>query len=292
MLSNDTIREIIEKDREGLKDIKDEQTRTEREKRNREKLEQYMGEDRVVPAWELQEELKEMETAIDWFYTGLSPIDEVWKGTYGDLIVITGPTGSGKTTLAMQISKSLMDQGNLSLWFEYEVSPQELMEKFPEAKPMYYTPRQVKGGSVDWIEERVIEAQLKYGNVHAMFIDHLHFVFDRKAMRNNPSMAIGGIVEELKSIGMKHGVMVFLIAHLGKTKYDQMPEMSDIRDSSFIQQDADAIIMTYRHADKTEDGYIYGDETSVSLQKNRRGGKSVAFRVTYEGNIMSYVEKF
>ncbi len=239
-----------------------------------EALQGYEGEDHIITseeAWEDLEEERKKETTK--FFSKISTLDKFLDGfREGDLVVISAPTKMGKTTLAQSFTLSFSEQDASCLWFSYELTTREFLEKFGEPIPYFTLPKSLKGNSLDWIEERIIESISKYGT-KIVFIDHLHFLLDMSnlAMRGNASLIIGDIMRKLKGIALKWNLCIVLIAHTTKISFDKEPELSDIRDSSFISQEADTTLMIWRLKEK-ETGF-YGDRACLSLVANRRTGK-------------------
>lgn len=66
--------------------------------------------------------------------SGFSIIDDCIKGGFraGDVNVITGIEGEGKTTLARMFTLNFSEAGIPSMWFSYEMSTRELWDAFEE----------------------------------------------------------------------------------------------------------------------------------------------------------------
>ena len=129
-------------------------------------------------------------------------------------------------------------------------------------------PISMKGHKLSWIKERILEAKLKY-DIKTVFIDHLHFVIDLTS--DHPSLEIGSIIRQLKTMCLEMNVTVFLIAHTSMPKNNKIPTLADIRDSSFIAQEADMVLAVHRMV--REGSKEYGDESWIKVLKNRRVGK-------------------
>src|SRR3990167_5369303 len=67
----------------------------------------------------------------------------------GDLVILSGITGEGKTTLAQTITHNLSEQGICSLWLSYEVSPHHLIGKFT-TMPNACIPKKMMGNTLTW----------------------------------------------------------------------------------------------------------------------------------------------
>jgi replicative DNA helicase len=213
-------------------------------------LMEYNGPDRVVPLAEALR-LTQARGGIR-LKTGIKELDDLAQGIEtGELIVISGPTKNGKTTLMETISHHVSTTEDTAiqtvpLWFSFEVNIHQFARKYNGQMPDIRVPLQLMQNSASWLEEKIWEAKLKYGS-HVVFIDHLHFIADILQSKN-PSMDIGKIMRSLKSMALKHGVVIFLAAHTGKRRLNDKEEINsnDIRDSSFIPQEADTTWMVRR----------------------------------------------
>lgn len=242
-----------------MNDIKDQ---IERERH----LFDYAGDDRVITSQEMQAEIKnwnkpEIELKVlfpdlDGSLGGFRP---------GELITVTGLTGEGKTTLCQSFTRNLSRQSIGCIWFSYEVLPKYFLEVFGDPPPVFYMPRKLAGNTITWIESRILEAKLKY-DCRVVFCDHLHFLIDMRT-HHNMSLEIGFVMRSLKKIAIAHQVCIFLIAHLGKIKPNENaePDLSDIRDSSFVSQESDSVLIIWRRGDDSVNSML-------KIAKNRKRG--------------------
>jgi replicative DNA helicase len=139
---------------------------------------------------------------------------------------------------------------------------------------------------LEWIEKKVIEGIVKF-NSKVVFIDHLHFIVPFSQERQD--LKIGETMRELKSIAKRWNICIFLICHLKKTRMDTNPDLEDLRDSSFIAQEADTVILLWRRTIR-EDGEIkVTNQINLSIQANRRTGKTGNIKLTYQdGHFTEY----
>ncbi|MBD3282083.1 MAG: hypothetical protein GF387_00500 [Candidatus Portnoybacteria bacterium] len=173
-----------------------------------------------------------------------------------------------------------------SLWFTFEVPVAEFMEKFNEV-PLFYLPRTLKGNTTTWIEKRIVEAIAKY-DIKAVFIDHLHYVVDLNSLHSNVSIQIGATMRELKRIALKWGLAIFLVAHIKKTKINDVPDIDDLRDSSFVAQESDIVMMVSRLKDEEKQ---LTTQSLVSVLAHRRTGKVGQVKLNYHDNKFSEVSQ-
>lgn len=249
------------------------------------KLANYDGADRIISSHELKKILEETDQNLENFSSGFVQYDKFCKGfETGELIVLSGYTGMGKTSLAQTFTANFAKDMNHTLWFSYEMPPRQFLRKF-NVLPLFYVPKEIKGSAISWIEEKIIEAKVKYG-IKIVMIDHLHFLIDMIKM-NSPSLEIGTIVRSLKTLCIKHNIVIFLIAHTTKPKGNKMPGLEDFRDSSFITQEADCAMAIQR---AKEPGGSYGPDSWLIILKHRREGvMGKKIKLTYQDNLFQEI---
>lgn len=230
------------------------------------RLATYEGPDRVISSKEYKKRLKEEKIRVS-FKSLLPALDRYTEGfELGELIIISGYTGHGKTSLCQTFTLNLATQKVNSLWFSFEMTGRQFFAKFPKV-PLFYLPLELKGKALEWIEDRIVEGKIKY-NTRVIFIDHLHFVVD--IATRHPSLEIGKVVRALKTMAIKHNIVIFLVAHTSMPRGDSAPTLGDIRDSSFITQESDAAFIIQRlRVPRTK---FYGNESRITILKHRRMG--------------------
>jgi KaiC/GvpD/RAD55 family RecA-like ATPase len=212
----------------------------------REQLAEYSGPDAVISSFELQEVLKQRKSGGDYFRidSGIPSLDSKVDGFRGgELVVISGPTGQGKTLLLQSMTAQFAKADQEPLWFTFEVPAGQFLASFPEL-PYFLLPAELKSGSLEWFRDRCVESSAKHGN-RIVIIDHLHFLADFFKLKN-PSLELGQIVRRLKRFAVSEGFVIFLICHIGKIPDGTKARSSNIRDSSFICQEADTVLMVQR----------------------------------------------
>lgn len=216
--------------------------------------------------------------------TGLRDLDQKTLGAHpGNLIVIAGRPGMGKTALAVTIARNKAKAGYKGVFFSLEMGDDELAmrmisdECFDTGKVEYW---QIRSGKYheryfDHIREAAlrlkdlplkIEQQpfLNVGQIAArarqfkrrygldyMVIDHLLLIKGSDRYRGNRVYELGEITGALKGLAKELGVPVYLLTQLSRgveQREDKRPVLSDLRDSGAIEQDADTVIFLYRPA--------------------------------------------
>lgn len=242
-----------------------------------EKFMNYSGPDRVVH-WEEYLKEKEKNTGrIERFSTGLSELDQSLDGLCpGEVVVISGLTGNGKTLFAKTLIRNMCLDRISTTCLSYEVMASEFLRSFKNDKiseALLYIPIELKTGAIPWIEERILEAKVKYNN-KIILIDHLHYIVDMRT--DKMTQNIGAAMRQLKEIAIKHEQVVLLIAHQEKLKDDKEPGIETLRDSSFVGQEADIVLIVHRIPDAVKK---HGVESTfdlgyavVKIDKARRSG--------------------
>lgn len=247
----------------------------------------YDGEDKIVSFDEIAEKIKEQKDE-EVILTQWEKLDEILRGFRPQqLVVVSALTKSGKTSFLMDLTTRIKEYN--PLWLPFEESAEELIRKFIERGQEYpkaFAPENMKGNKIDWIENKIVESIAKYGT-KVVFIDQLDFIVP--FMGDNHSLAIGQTMRDLKRLAKKWNVVIFIICHLSKTKMDTQPTLEDLKGSSSIGQEADTVILLWREATRSNGQLVITDKVNVSVQANRRYGKTGNVKMLYDNG--KFIEK-
>ena len=266
----------VSKLKNKISDIDTEEIKLATLTREYEILSVYDKDDRVISSEEALKELKaDGLKPIFKIKSDIPKLDElIGDFRSGQVIVISAPTGQGKTTFAQTLTYSFSEQKTNCIWFSYEVGLEDFMEKMPNA-PIFYLPRRIKQNSLSWVEMRIKESIVKY-DAKVVFIDHLHYLLEMQKMAEAKSISllVGMMMRELKKIALENEIIIFLISHMRKVKYEEnaLPDIDDLRDSSFVGQEADMVLFLHRIVEEIGGSFIFTHNAILKVAKNRRLG--------------------
>ena len=238
-----------------------------------EKLANYSGEDKVISSTELAEILKNKPEVVSW-KCNMPMLDELHQGfEAGEVIILSGPSKNGKSTFARTLTAKFAIQDIRVCWFTFEETERQFFAKFPEL-PLFFLPQVRISRDLEWIEEKIVEAKLKY-ETRIIFIDNFDFIESRMQIQYKEKREFAGyIVSELKRIAITHNLVIFLLMHLKADKqYFRNNEIraSDIRgESGKPIQMADTSLIIWRN--KFMDENAADNSATLKICMTRRSG--------------------
>jgi hypothetical protein len=238
--------------------------------------------------------------------TGFQVLDKALSGGIrdGNLGIVVGLTGHGKTTWARTLTCNMLDRNVTSVWFTFELSIPEMWEKFQEMGmedgAQVYTPERYVTRKLDWLKKKIVEARDMY-KCKVVYIDHLGFLvgdYDGKniqGMSSNLATVYTMICRDLKSIALQENIIIVLMWHIkklgaGKKEADE----DDVKDSSGVLQECDWAVNVTREKLKSGGSFsteavedIFGPYSYIKMLKNRRTGDVKRFKCVFQnGRLM------
>eukprot|EP00126_Sphaerothecum_destruens_P006273 Sdes_comp19292_c0_seq1m10345 len=233
----------------------------------------------VFPGW-----LPQVEDAIEGF-------------RQGELIIFTGPTGFGKTTLLAQLTLQMGLQGHVLMWASFEIPNWRLQATLteqvlgardsPKLKSFYkddekkfdaifdecqfFLQTHVKLIHHDYempfeIFLKSLEFTIKREKIPFLLIDNLQYLVARYAHDSLSQYEIQDkIIVSLRELCNSCQCTIFLVAHLRKitSKSCDETDVNALYGSVRVSQEADIILGVHQS----------GDFRAVSVLKNRHNGK-------------------
>ena len=256
--------------------------------------------------------------------SGLRALDGVTGGWQkSDLIIIAGRPGMGKTSFLLAVSKYAARAGKKGVIFTLEVNSSQLVRKLIATEAGYSTTQLTRGLFEGGIEEaytiaekaeplrelgilldestsltvsalRAKAIQLKAEeNIEWLAIDYLQLL-DGAQLNNKQNIreqVISAISRSLKQLARELNIPVIALSQLSREveKRDKKrPQLSDLRESGALEQDADMVVFLYRpeyyRIMDDGEGNSTQDVTEILVAKHRNGGTAdVAVR-----SVMKY----
>lgn len=212
--------------------------------------------------------------------TGLSVLDGLIAGWRpGEVTLLTGHTGTGKTTLAVQLARLQLAAGRRVFVGAFESGPTfwafkwcwQQFKKDPTTMPAGVCGSYMRELENLWfldhsgaIEVASWISTLAYlvGPAGVEFIvgDHLHFMAKAASEREEQAKA-ALLLAESKRVINESGAHLLMLAHPRKQGHtfgsgavdDYAPQIGDLKGNSSLGQDADNILTTYRRRTETRD---------------------------------------
>ncbi len=259
-------------------------------------------------------EKKELVTGVP---TGFERIDDLTSGLQkSDLIIIAGRPSMGKTAFALNIAQhAALEVGIPVAVFSLEMAKEQLALRMLASEARVDSQRLRKGflGETDWPKLTTAAGRLSEA---PLFIDDTPAItaleMKAKARRLKAEMGLGLIVldylqlmrggtykdsreqeiseisRSLKALAKELSVPVIALSQLNRKVEDRTnrrPQMSDLRESGAIEQDADLIAFIYRDEvyNKSDDNPDKGI-AEIIIGKQRNGPTGVV--------KLAFLEKF
>lgn len=131
----------------------------------------------------------------------------------------------------------------------------------------------------------------KYGALALIEIDYLQLLQSSSKSEGTREQEVGEISRGLKRLAKRLDVPVVVLAQLNRAcdlRADHRPQLSDLRDSGAIEQDADAVTFLYRDEVYNKDTADKGiAEFIVAKQRN---GPEGTVRLAWEGKWMRFTD--
>lgn len=132
--------------------------------------------------------------------------------------------------------------------------------------------------------------RLKYaGKLDLVIIDHLHLI-GTDTKKENRTNEVSDITKRLKGLAKELNVPVICLCQLSRgveNRNEKRPQLSDLRESGSIEQDADIVMLLYRDGYYTKDA---SDESAELIVAKNRNGMIGTINLIFTGNRQLFVE--
>lgn len=275
------------------------------------------------------QELEKNKGQLPGITTGFRDMDRMLGGLHKtDLVILAARPGMGKTAMALNIAENAAAAGHSVLIFSMEMSKEQLGQRML-AMSASVDMENIKKGTLsqdDWesisdaqddfedlkisiddaSEISILEMKNKCRRLKAdkgldlVIIDYLQLMSLGYKV-DQREKEISAITRNIKILAKELDCAVVLLSQLSRaseSRKDHKPQLSDLRDSGAIEQDADIVIFLKRedyYEDEDEAAETSGDGNvcDVNIAKHRSGPTGTVklawvARYTKFGNLESY----
>lgn len=244
-------------------------------------------------------------TDLDWLLWGLKP---------GQLIVIGGRPGEGKSALMLQIASNVASAGKPAGYFSLEMGAKELLFRLQctrakvesslaqsgrfsaterdrllaASKTLSKLPLLIEDRGVESLAKIIPRARqmIKQHGVKLLVIDYLQLLqsSNRKVGRYE---AITEVSAALKRYARDLGLPIIVGSQFNRDveKEGRRPRLSDLRDSGSIEQDADVVLLIHH---KPEEETRLGVAVELLVPKHR-GGRTGQVSLIFDKQFTTFI---
>jgi len=259
------------------------------------------------PTFEHIEKLQESAGGITGVATGFKDLDRMTTGLQkGDLIIVAGRPSMGKTSWVLNVAQTAAIEHNTTVaMFSLEMSKEQLVQRFLCAEgrvdaqrlrqgkmsPDEYQRLAAAAGHLNtaplWIDDSpgntVLEMRAKARRLKSetdlglLIIDYMQLMSGNKRSESRVQ-EVSEISRGLKALARELDVPVIALSQLSRApeqRTNRRPQLSDLRDSGSIEQDADLVMFLYRpeyyFGPVDNDGNSLEGKSELIVAKQRNG---------------------
>jgi replicative DNA helicase len=207
--------------------------------------------------------------------SGFTPLDRYTSGWQdADLIILAGRPSMGKTAMALQLARNTAELGIAVGIFSLEMSNEQLATRYLSAASDLSN-TQLRSGNIPSLKKLTMDSNkiaslpiyvddtssisifelrskvkkmvTRHG-VRLLMVDYLQLM---KGEGNNREQEVASISRGLKSIAKEMNIPIIALSQLNRrveNTGDKRPNLSDLRESGAIEQDADMVLFLFRPA--------------------------------------------
>lgn len=253
--------------------------------------------DVLVETYERLELIYSKKGNVTGLPTGFSDLDDITSGLHpSELVILAARPSQGKTALSLNVACSTAMKRKIPVAiFSLEMSRDQLAQRMLCAVAGVNGHRLRTGllGDEDWtslaralgwlseapiliddtpsitvMELRGRARRMKVEhNIGLIIVDYLQLMHTRSRAENR-QQEISEVSRSLKALARELQVPVLALSQLSRAveqRQDRRPQLSDLRESGAIEQDADVVIFIYQSPEQAGDNLI---ELVIAKQRN------------------------
>jgi replicative DNA helicase len=255
--------------------------------------------------------------------TGFSRFDRMTQGFKpGNLIVLAARPGIGKTALLLNWLLYMAQRGNRCAAFILEMSKEEVLGRLVSTHGQINLKEAIANGYDQDVVDRIARAKAevadlpifiadratitvreiraqaeriiaKEGRLDFVAVDYLQLLSSpERGKVQNEAIRIGEITRGLKLLAKDLGLPVVLLSQMNREvehRQNGRPQLSDLRDSGTIEQDADLVAFIHRRMVALREGEAEDSAAELIVAK-QRDGRLGSINLHFDGPSFRYRE--
>src|SRR5688572_21340585 len=259
------------------------------------------------------EQLFEQKRLITGVPTGFVDMDEMTRGLQGgDLIIVAARPSMGKTSLVLNMAQHVAIQPDHTVgFFSLEMSKESLFLRLLTSEAQIDSHRLMSGaiGQKDYgrishaletlsamrlfIDDTanvgVLEMRAKARRLQAehglslLIVDYIQLMSGRGRFENR-TLELASISRSLKGLAKELRVPIVVLSQLSRapeSRSDHRPQLSDLRESGALEQDADVVVLIYREDVYNKDPNHPDAGTAELILAKQRNGPTGVVRLAF-----------
>jgi replicative DNA helicase len=259
------------------------------------------------------EQLFEQKRLVTGVPTGFVDLDEMTRGLQpGDLIIVAARPSMGKTSLVLNIAQYVAIQPEHTVgFFSLEMSKESLFLRLLTSEAQIDSHRLMSGaiGQKDYgrishaleslsamrlfiddtanigvMEMRAKARRLqKEHRLSLLVVDCIQLMSGRGRFENR-TLELASISRSLKGLAKELRVPIVVLSQLSRapeSRSDHRPQLSDLRESGALEQDADVVVLIYREDAYNRDPNNPDAGTAELILAKQRNGPTGTVRLAF-----------
>ena len=267
------------------------------------------------------EEKRKRGESVTGVPTGFKDLDTLTAGLQkGALIIIAARPGVGKTSFALNIAEHAAIRHKIPVAiFSLEMGKEELVNRVLSSEALVSSEKMRIGAldapdmakiahclsgimsapiyiddtsSISISEIRAKCRRLKLEkNLGLVVVDYLQLM-ETKGGSDNRALAVAEISRALKIMAKELEVPVITLSQLNRMsegRKDKRPQVSDLRESGSIEQDADIVMLLYNPDNSQEDPNAEKSNVVECIVAKHRGGSQGVVNLAWRGEYTKFM---
>jgi replicative DNA helicase len=259
------------------------------------------------------EQLFEHKRLVTGVPSGFVDLDEMTRGFQpGDLVIIAARPSMGKTSLILNIAQHVAVQPEMTVgFFSLEMSKESLFIRLLTSEAQIDSHRLMSGhigerdygrisqaleklsgmrlfiddtANVGILEMRAKSRRLqKEHGLDLIVVDYIQLMSARGRYENR-TLELASISRSMKGLAKELSVPVVILSQLSRapeSRSDHRPQLSDLRESGALEQDADVVILIYRDDAYNRDPNNPDAGTAELILAKQRNGPTGIVRLAF-----------